>query len=139
MRKLKDERSFLLYLVLGFITFGIYQFFFLWGLIKDVNVACRDDNDKTPGLIPFILLTFVTCGIYGIVWYYRMVARLNRYCDRSNIRPSVTPMEWLGWFVFGALICGIGSYVAQYKLIELSNNVMNDYNASLYRRERENM
>ena len=129
MRKVKDDRSFWVYLLLTTVTLGIYWFVFAWDLVKDVNEACREDGDKTRGVVCFVLLTIVTCGVYGIFWHYTIVARLNKYCKKNNKKALLEPIEWLGWYVLGSVLCGIGSLVAQYKLIELSNDVMNDYNS----------
>ena len=137
MRRLKDDRSFFLYLILEFITFGIYPIYFMWKLIADVNVACEDDGKKTPGILKLILFTLLTCGVYAIVWEYKLVARLNAYCERRKISSAITPSGWLAWSLAGALLCSIGVWVAFYKLIELTNDVMNDYNTMLYRRESE--
>ena len=33
---------------------------------------CREDGEKTGGLLAFILLSFVTCGFYGLYWEYKL-------------------------------------------------------------------
>ena len=49
--------------LLNIITCGIYSFFFIHSLAKDVNVACVDDGEKTPGVGMFIFMTLIGIGV----------------------------------------------------------------------------
>lgn len=57
---IKADRSLIGWLLLSLVTCGIYSFYFLYCLARDVNTLCQDDGDYTPGLAEFILLSFVT-------------------------------------------------------------------------------
>ena len=52
---LKTDRSLVLYILLGFLTCGIYQLYVFYTIMRDVNVACDGDGRHTPGLLEFIL------------------------------------------------------------------------------------
>ena len=62
--RLKDDRGLLSYILLSIITCGIYSYYFIYKIAKDVNVACDGDGQNTSGLAAFILLSMITCGIY---------------------------------------------------------------------------
>lgn len=89
----KADRSLIGWLLLSLVTCGIYSFYFLYCLARDINVMCQDDGDSTPGLAAFILLSFVTCGFYAYYWYYKIGNRLQanapRYawCSRKTAPP----------------------------------------------------
>ena len=61
VRLLKTDRSLLIYIILTIITCGIYELFFIHNLAKDVNEACRDDSEKTPGIGMFIVVWAIRC------------------------------------------------------------------------------
>ena len=63
IRLLRTDRSLLVYVLLNLITCGIYNFFFIHSLAKDVNVACVDDGEKTPGVGMFIFMTLIGIGV----------------------------------------------------------------------------
>lgn len=126
--RLKDDRGLLSFIVLTIITCGIYQYYFIYQLAKDINVACEGDNDSTPGLVAFILLSLVTCGIYSLIWYYKLGNRLASNAHRYNLQFQENGTTVLLWHLFGALLCGIGPYVAMHILIKNSNAICGSYN-----------
>ena len=73
----KNDRSLIGWLLLSIVTCGIYSYYFLYCLARDINVMCQDDGDSTPGLAAFILLSFVTCGFYAYYWYYMNIIIKN--------------------------------------------------------------
>lgn len=60
---LKTDRSFIIWLLLSIVTCGIYDFFFIHSMAKDVNAACPNDSEKTPGVGMFILTWLIAWGI----------------------------------------------------------------------------
>ena len=56
MRRVKTDRSLLIYILLTIVTFGIYGLIFIHELAKDVNEMCREDGKTTQGLLMLILL-----------------------------------------------------------------------------------
>lgn len=66
---IQEDRALWKYIVFGFLTCGIYNFYFIYKMAQDVNEMCADDGKKTSGLVVFILLSYLTCGIYTLIWY----------------------------------------------------------------------
>ena len=50
-------------------TCGIYAYYWIYCLAKDLIIASRNPNDTPPGTV--ILLSIVTCGIYMYYWLYK--------------------------------------------------------------------
>ena len=63
---IQTDRSLLVYIILSFITCGIYGFYFIYTIARDMNIMCSGDGDSTPGLGAYIALSIVTCGIYNL-------------------------------------------------------------------------
>ena len=127
---LKTDRSLVVYILLGVVTCGIYNLWFIHSLAKDVNIACAGDGKKTSGLLAFILLSFVTCGIYGFYWYYSLGNRLAFNAVKYNMHFQENGTSVLMWQLFGALLCGIGPFIAMNIIIKNSNSLFAAYNNS---------
>ncbi len=125
---LKTDRSLVAYILLSIITCGIYSYYFLYCLARDVNIVCEGDGKKTPGLLPFILLSFVTCGFYALYWYYTLGNRLAANAPRYQMNFQENGTTILLWYLVGALLCGIGPYVAMHFLIRNTNSLCAAYN-----------
>ena len=117
---IKADRSLIGWLLLSLVTCGIYSFYFLYCLARDVNTLCQDDGDYTPGLAEFILLSFVTCGFYAYYWYYKIGNRLQ--ANGTTV---------LLWQIFGALLCGLGPIFAMNIVINNTNAMATAYNTRL--------
>lgn len=63
------SRSIALYIILSFVTCGIFLIYWLICIVNDLNTAADTPND-TNGVTVW-LLSLVTCGIYGIYWMYK--------------------------------------------------------------------
>lgn len=127
---LKTDRSLVVYILLGIVTCGIYNLWFIHSLAKDVNIACAGDGKKTSGLLAFILLSFITCGIYGFYWYYSLGNRLALNAVKYNMHFQENGTSVLMWQLFGALLCGIGPFIAMNIIIKNSNSLFAAYNNS---------
>lgn len=125
---LKTDRSLVAYILLTIITCGIYSYYFLYCMARDVNVVCEGDGKSTPGLLPFILLSFVTCGFYALYWYYSLGNRLAANAPRYQLNFQENGTTILLWYLVGALLCGIGPYVAMHFLIRNTNSLCAAYN-----------
>lgn len=128
---IKADRSLIGWLLLSLVTCGIYSFYFLYCLARDVNTLCQDDGDYTPGLAEFILLSFVTCGFYAYYWYYKIGNRLqaNAPCYGLVFQENGTTV--LLWQIFGALLCGLGPIFAMNIIINNTNAMATAYNTRL--------
>lgn len=125
------QRSFAMYILLTFVTCGIYSLYFWYVFTEDLNRICAE---KVPGNKPsmnFILvwlLSTVTCGIYYYFWLYqqgnRMADAANGY--GQNFRENGT--TYLMWCLFGALLCGVGPIYGMYLMLKNMNVLAFNYN-----------
>ena len=67
------------------IAFAVYHLCIFYKVIKDVNVACEGDGEKTAGLGMLILLNYVTLGIYSFIWCYKFGNRLAKNALRYGM------------------------------------------------------
>lgn len=127
------SRSLLIWVLLSFITCGLYTWYFVYTLAVDMNRMCQGDNDETPGLLVFILLSIVTCGFYSYWWYYKIGNRMQANAPRYGLQFQENGTTILLWMIFGVLLCGIGPFVAMHILIKNVNALAAAYNARLVR------
>lgn len=127
------SRSLLTWIVLTFLTCGIYSWYFIYTLANDMNRICQGDNEETPGLLVFILLSIVTCGFYSYWWYYKIGNRMQANAPRYGLMFQENGTTILLWMIVGLLLCGLGPFVAMYIIIKNSNALAAAYNARLVR------
>lgn len=96
----KADRSLIGWLLLSLVTCGIYSFYFLYCLARDINVMCQDDGDSTPGLAAFILLSFVTAASTRTTG----ITRLATAC-----RPTLLATAWYSRKTAPPFFCGRSS------------------------------
>lgn len=128
---IKTDRGVIGWLLLSIVTCGIYSYYFLYCLARDINVMCQDDGDSTPGLAAFILLSFVTCGFYGLYWYYKIGNRLQANAPRYGLMFQENGTTVLMWQIVGALLCGLGPIFAMNIIIKNTNAMATAYNTRL--------
>lgn len=131
MRKVKTDRSLLMYVLLSIVTLGIYGLIFVHELAQDVNEMCKDDGKTTQGLLMYFLLSIVTCGIYGIIWWYNVADRIGNAASRRFGKNDFNGGTYLLWTILGYVACFICNFIATYKLIECTNMVATHYNQSI--------
>lgn len=73
-----EHRNIPLYVVLCFVTCGLFGLYWLYCIASDVN-RCLVDHGKSSGLQAgfVVLLTILTCGIYGIYFWYKVCSELS--------------------------------------------------------------
>ncbi|MDO4960309.1 MAG: DUF4234 domain-containing protein [Eubacteriales bacterium] len=125
---LKTDRSLVAYILLSLITCGIYGYYFIYTVARDINIACDDDDEETAGLGMYILLCFITCGFYGIYWEYKLGNRLAKNAPAYGMNFQENGTTILLWRVFGSVICGIGTFIGSYILIRNVNAICDAYN-----------
>lgn len=144
IRAIRDDRKLWSYILLSFITFGIYAYYYIYKMAQDTNIICAGDGEKTGGLLAFILLSFITLGIYAYYWEYKLQERL-----RTNApRYGVTTITQGGGTILAISLGGIGlaillgmltggtfgwvgtimSYAATYIIIHSLNDLAAAYN-----------
>lgn len=144
IRAIRDDRKLWSYILLSFITFGIYAYYYIYKMAQDTNVICAGDGEKTGGLLAFILLSFITFGIYAYYWEYKLQERLRANAPRYGVTTitqgggtilllalgGVAVSVILGLLSVGFLgILGmILSYAATYIIIHSLNDLAAAYN-----------
>ena len=127
----KSDRSLIGWLLLSIVTCGIYSYYFLYCLARDINTMCQEDGDSTPGIAAFILLSFVTCRFYALYWYYKIGNRLQANAPRYGLVFQENGTTILMWQIVGALLCGLGSIFAMNIIIKNTNAMATVYNTRL--------
>ena len=129
-RELSTSRSLAAYIILSIITCGIYGFYFIYSLARDINIVCANDGERTPGLATYIILSFLTCGFYSLYWEYKIANRIYANQQRYNITIAEDGTAVLLWRIFGCLICLLGTFVGINILINNANKICKAYNES---------
>ena len=129
-RLMTTNRSLLKYLILSIITCGLYSFFFIHGVAKDVNEMCKNDGDKVGGLVAYIILSYLTCGLYSIYWQYKIANRLQANAPSYGLYFSENGTNILLWYLVGWLLCLIGPFIAMNIVIKNTNRMAAAYNAA---------
>ena len=131
MRKVKADRSLLMYILLTLVTCGIYGFIFMHELAQDTNEMCKEDGKTTQGVLMYILLSIVTCGIYSIYWWYAVSDRIGQAATRKIGKNDFNGGTFLLWYLLGLFLCTFVVFVAYYKLFESSNALAAQHNQSV--------
>lgn len=127
--QLKSDRGLLKFIILTFLTLGIYSIVAYSSITNDINIiASRYDGKKTMHycLLSFIVAPF-TLGVAVFVWYHKMSNRIGAELERRNIDYSFKASDFWLWEVLGILIV-IGPFVYTYKLFKAMNLLAADYN-----------
>jgi len=97
---------------------------------EDINTVCEGDGNPSPNYIIVILLSVITCGIYTYVWFYKQGNRLQAIAPKYNLSIQENGTSILLWMLFGAVLCGIGPFIAYNILLKNMNAIANVYNSS---------
>ncbi len=129
-RQLRTNRGLLEFILLSFITLGIYGIVVMSRISQEINlIATRYDGRRT---MHFCLVLFVfswlTWGIVPLIWSHRLSDRIGTELARRGIPYSFGADSFWGWGFFGSLIL-IGPFIYQYKLLKAMNLLCADYNA----------
>lgn len=129
VRKLNSDRNFWVFLLLSFVTCGIYPIFVMSEISGDINtIASRYDGKKT---MHFCLLCFVvapiTFGIASFVWYHNISERIGSELRRRGIAYNFGASDFWLWNVLGSFIV-VGPFVYLFKLLKAVNLINAHYN-----------
>ena len=127
--QLKTNRSFIKYILLSLITFGIYGIVSMSGVSTDINlIASKYDGKKT---MHFCLLAFVfswlTCGIGVLVWFHKLSNRMGDELKRRNIDYKMSAGTFWLWNILGSFII-VGPFIYMHKFFKAINLLAADYN-----------
>lgn len=123
-----QNRSLLKLVLLSLVTCGIYSWIFIYQLANDVNIICDGDGQTTSGLAKYMIFSILTCGIYALVWQYKLGNRLCANAARYGMTFQENGTTVLMWQLFGALLCGIGPFIAMNIIIKNTNYLAAQYN-----------
>lgn len=126
--RLKTDRSLPMYILLYFVTCGIYGAYFVYQIAQDINIACEGDGEETSGLVAYILLSIITCGLYNWWWAYKLGNRLATNAPRYGLSFQENGTTILMWRYFGQFLCYIGPFIAMNIIINNSNAICAAYN-----------
>ena len=125
---LKTDWSILVYILLGFITCGLYTYYFVYKIAEETNIACAGDGEETAGLLSFILLSIVTCSIYAWYWWYKLGNRLAANAPRYGLSFQENGTSVILWMLLGSVLCGIGVFIGINIIIKNANAIFFAYN-----------
>ena len=77
-----QRREFWMILLLSIVTCGIYTYYYLYQITKDLNTMAGNDG-KTVDPTIVVVLSIVTCGIYT-VWWYSANGNVKQYPGRRK-------------------------------------------------------
>ncbi|TPF92487.1 hypothetical protein BW14_08680 [Bifidobacterium sp. UTBIF-68] len=126
---LNTRRSLLKYVLLGLVTFGIYDLWQMAEITNTVNLVCtRRDGKRTMNyLLMFLLVGWLTLGVGWLVWGHRLSARIGMEQAARRLPVTMTASTFWLWNILGALIV-VGPFVYTYRLLHAMNDVCADYN-----------
>ena len=126
-REVRTDRSLLTYIVLTIVTCGIYGWWFLSEMGKDVNKICEGDGETTTtGGIKLFLLSIVTCGIYQYWWYYSVSDRMCNNAKRYGVPMTENGTTVLLWMVLGSCIV-VGPFIGLNIIFKNANKLARAY------------
>lgn len=125
---LQTDRSLLTFILLSVVTCGIYGYYFIYKMAHDINIACEGDGEVTNGLVAYIILSWITCGLYSVWWVYKLGNRLAANAPRYGLSFQENGTTLLIWNFLGALVCGIGPFIAMHIMIKNTNAICFAYN-----------
>jgi hypothetical protein len=123
------KRGLASFILLSMITGGIYGFWRIHILAKDLNLMCEGDGKKTRGFLAYFFLGLITAGIYDLVWLFMVGDRLQDNAKRYNITIKESGSTVLLWFLLGAFIV-IGPFIALHIIFKNTNALADEYNKS---------
>ena len=135
MKKINENRSLFLFLILSVLTLGIYTLYHQYAMIRDINVMLKGDGKHTPQIFWVILLFIPTLTLFPLFWHYGLGKRL-----RANLRARDLPCTIGGGAQFLLSLFGrqvlFLAWIAQYNLIHACNDLAVYYNKSAVRDQR---
>ena len=125
-----QKYNFWKYLLLGLITCGIYQLYYLYKWTEDTNRLSQGVYKPSQNYLVVFLLSLVTCGIYYYIWTYQQGERLKVVGDANGIQINETGIHHL---LLTLLLGGVGGLVSQYIFFSNTNRLAGVYNGDITR------
>ena len=129
---LNDKRKMWKFVVFGILTAGIYDIWFLWTMVNDLNTSCgyveKDEKDRSPHYLLLCLFTLLTVGIYTLYWYYKQGNRIKSCGDEYGLKINESGSTYLLWALVGSLLFGLGPFIALCMFVSNINKLCSVYN-----------
>ena len=122
--KIKKNRNFIIYLILTFLTGGLYMIYFWWGFIKDMNLICGEEGES-PNSILVLVFSAITFGLYYFYWVYKHSERIKNTAARYNVVIKQSSIVILLWTLTSVFTAGAGVFLGQYFMITNFNKLTN--------------
>lgn len=129
---INQNRSFIKFLLLSIITFGLYGLYFMTTLTSDVNTVCEGDNESTTNFFIMIILGCITCGLYPFWWYYKLGNRLNKAGHIFGVDIPDSGTTFIFYAILSPFTFGLISLLLFYRMIDDVNKLSAAYNARNY-------
>jgi hypothetical protein len=128
---LNTSRGLLKFLLLSFITCGIYSIVYFSVISTDINIiSSRYDGRKT---MHYCLLMFligpITCGIAYFVWFHNLSNRVGNELRRRGVPYDFSAGTFWLWYILGSFII-IGPFVYIHKLSRAFNLLAENFNVN---------
>ena len=131
MKPVRTNRGLIKYILLTFITCGIYGLWYISQWAKDINTICAADGRHTRGLIGLLLFSLITCGIYPIIYYYNFCERLKSNCVQNGVHSSVSGGKYILFCLLSSITAGITGLIIIHDMMATTNRLAADYNSKL--------
>ncbi|GGI13114.1 hypothetical protein GCM10007377_04340 [Galliscardovia ingluviei] len=128
-KQFTTNRSFVVWILLNIITFGIYGLVMMYVITQDVNEICspRDGRHTYSFLLMVFLFSWLTLGIYPLVWWHMFSNRLGDALQSRGYNRMISASSFWGWNILGALII-VGPFIYLYKMLDAVNTLCADAN-----------
>lgn len=126
---LRTQRGLLKYVLLGLVTFSIYDIWQMSEVGDSLNLLAfkRDGKHTMHYCLMFFLVGWVTLGIGWLVWYHRVSGRIGEEQAARGLPVTVTASTFWLWGILDSLIA-VGPFIYNYKLLHAMNDLSADYN-----------
>ena len=126
--KLDDNRNIWKFLILNFLTLGIYSVIFFIPFSFDLDkIAPKRDGTKTMNYLFAFILSAVTFKIVIYIWQYQISERIEEALEKRKIDYGFSVSDFWRWYILGSFVF-IGPYVYLYKLCKAMNLLCKSYN-----------
>lgn len=125
----KTNRSLLKFILLGFITFGIYDIVVLTESTNALNrIASKHDGKKTTNYcLVFFLFGWMSFGVAWFIWYHTISNRIGGELQRRGLDRMLSASDYWLWNILGSIII-VGPFIYMYKFMKAMNALCEDYN-----------
>lgn len=131
IRPLKDDRSILKFFIFGCLTLGIYEIWYIYGLIKDVKYLLEDEDTPLPSFFTYMIYSIFTLGIYNVYYWLKVSDLMKNRAIRRKLNIDISSGFMAFCFILGYFVGGITTLVSYHTIFEAMNILAEDYNRTI--------